>query len=263
MRDVKILVAELFGTMILILGGPGSAILAGDRIHMAGVAFSFGLSLLIAEYTIGAISGCHINPAVTLAMWITKKVSTRSVPAYIIGQIVGAFAGAAVIFSIANGVDGFSAKDNFAANQWGAKNGFYPVGSMIIVEIVFTALLVFVVLSTTTKKFTSIQGGVVVGLTLMLIHLITIPVDNTSVNPVRSLATAVFQRGDALEQVWAFVLFPLVGGVVGVLVWLAVDDARLEDTLLKSDALVSARDQLTKVADSVEGALDNVGDELS
>ena len=133
---------------------------------------------------------------------------------------------------------------------------------MIVVEIVFTALLVFVVLSTTTKKFTASQGGLVVGLTLTLIHLVTIPVDNTSVNPVRSLATAVFQRGDALEQVWAFILFPLVGGLVGVLVWLAVDDARLEDTLLKSDALVSARDQLTKVADSVEDALDNVGDKL-
>jgi aquaporin Z len=263
MRDVKILVAELVGTMILILAGPGSAVLAADRIHTAGVAFAFGLALLIAAYTVGPISGCHINPAVTLAMWITRKIPTRTLPAYIIGQILGAFAGAAVIFSIANGVDGFSAKNNFAGNAWGSKNGFYPFGSMIVVEIVFTALLVFVVLSTTTKKFTASQGGIVIGLTLTLIHLITIPVDNTSVNPVRSLATAVFQRGDALEQVWAFIVFPLVGGVVGVLVWLAVDDARLEDTLLKSDALVSARDQLTKVADSVEGALDKAGDELS
>ncbi|HUP72299.1 MAG TPA: aquaporin [Acidimicrobiales bacterium] len=263
MRDVKILVAEMVGTMILILGGPGSAILAADKIGVAGVAAAFGLSLLIAAYTIGPISGCHINPAVTLAMWITRKVQSRNVPAYIIGQIVGAFAGAAVIFAIANGIDGFSSKDNFAGNAWGAKNGFYPVGSMIVVEIVFTALLVFVVLSTTTRKFTASQGGLVVGLTLTLIHLITIPVDNTSVNPVRSLATAVFQRGDALEQIWAFILFPLVGGVVGVLVWLAVDDARLEDTLLDNDALVAARDQMTKVADSVEGALDKVGDELS
>jgi aquaporin Z len=263
MRDVKILVAELFGTMILILGGPGSAILAGDRIHLAGIAAAFGLSLLVAAYTVGPISGCHINPAVTLAMWVTRKIPTRTVPAYIIGQIIGAFAGATVIFSIANGVDGFSAKDNFAANRWGASNGFYPVGSMIVVEIVFTALLVFVVLSTTTKKFTASQGGLVIGLTLTLIHLITIPVDNTSVNPIRSVVTAVFQRGDALEQVWAFILFPLVGAVVGVLVWLAVDDARLEDTLLKSDALVSARDQMTKVADSVEGLLDKAGDELS
>ena len=263
MRDVRILVAELFGTMILVMGGPGSAILAGDRIHLAGVAFAFGLSLLIAEYTIGPISGCHINPAVTLAMWITKKIPTRTVPAYIIGQIVGAFAGAAVIFAIANGIDGFSAKDNFAANAWGAKNGFYPVGSMIIVEIVFTALLVFVVLSTTHGRFLPAASGLTVGFTLTLIHLISIPVDNTSVNPVRSLATAVFQRGDALEQIWAFILFPLVGGLVGVLVWLAVDEARLEDTMLKSDALVSARDQITKVSDSVEGALDDVGDKLS
>ena len=194
-------------------------------------------------------------------MWITRKIPTRTVPAYIIGQIIGAFAGAAVIFSIANGIDGFSAKDNFAGNAWGSKNGFYPVGSMIIVEIVFTALLVFVVLSTTTqevhrhRKVASWSAS-----RSTLIHLITIPVDNTSVNPVRSLATAVFQRGDALEQIWAFILFPLVGGIVGVLVWLAVDETRLEDTLLKNDALVRARDQMTKVADSVEGALDNVGD---
>jgi aquaporin Z len=263
MRDVKILVAELVGTMILVLGGPGSAILAADRIHTAGVAAAFGLSLLIAFYTIGPISGCHINPAVTLAMWIARKIPTRSLPAYIIGQLIGAFAGAGVIFAIANGIDGFNAKNNFAANAWGSKNGFYPVGSMIIVEIVFTALLAFVMLSTTTQKFTSSQGGLVIGLTLTLIHLITIPVDNTSVNPVRSLATAVFQRGDALQEVWAFILFPLVGGVVGVLVWLAVDDARLEDTLLESDALVSARDEMTKVADSVEGVLDKAGDELS
>ena len=262
MRDVRILVAELFGTMILVMGGPGSAILAGDRIHLAGVAFAFGLSLIIAEYTIGGVSGCHVNPAVTLAMWITKKVPTRTVPAYIIGQIIGAFAGAAVIFAIANGIDGFSAKDNFAANAWGAKNGFYPVGSMIIVEIVFTALWVFVALSATTRRFSAIQGGLMVGLTLTLIHLITIPVDNTSVNPVRSLATAAFQRGDAIEQIWAFILFPLVGGIVGVLVWLAVDETRLEDTLLDNDALVLARNQVTKVADSVESALDNVGDKL-
>ena len=263
MRDVRILVAESFGTMILIMGGPGSAILAADQIHVAGVATAFGLSLLIAAYTIGPISGCHINPAVTLAMWLTRKVPTRSLPAYLIGQLVGAFAGAAVIFAIANGIDGFRAKDNFAGNTWGAKNGFYPFGSMIIVEIVFTALLVFVVLSTTTRNFTASQGGLVAGLTLALIHLVTIPVDNTSVNPVRSLATAIFQRGDALEQIWAFILFPLVGGIVGVLAWLAVDEARLEDTMLKHDALLSARDQVTKVADSVEGALDKAGDQLS
>lgn len=263
MRDVRIMGAELVGTMILIMGGPGSAILAGDRIHMAGVAFAFGLSLLIAEYTIGAISGCHINPAVTLAMWLTRKVPTHALPAYFIGQILGAFAGAAVIYAIANGIDGFSAKDNFAANAWGTKNGFYPFGSMMIVEIVFTALLVFVVLSTTTKKFTAVQGGVVVGLTLTLIHLITIPVDNTSVNPVRSLSTAVFQRGDALEQIWAFIVFPLVGAIVGMLVWLAVDETRLEDTMLRNDALVGARDQLTKAADTVEDLLDEAGDKLS
>src|SRR5690349_20000151 len=107
MRDVRILGAELAGTMILIMGGPGSDILAGAHIHLEGVACAFGLSLLIAEYTIGAISGCHINPAVTLALWLLRKIPTRALPAYLIGQILGAFAGAAVIFTIAKGVDGF------------------------------------------------------------------------------------------------------------------------------------------------------------
>ena len=214
MRDVKILVAEMVGTMILVMGGPGSAILAADKIHVAGVATAFGLSLLIAAYTIGPISGCHINPAVTLVMWITRKIPSRTVPAYIAGQIIGAFAGAAVIFAIANGIDGFSAKNNFAGNAWGAKNGFYPVGSMIVVEIVFTALLVFVVLSTTTQKFTASQGGLVVGLTLTLMHIMSIPIANTSLNPARSTATAIFADGWALQQLWLFWLAPLVGGIV-------------------------------------------------
>jgi aquaporin Z len=219
--------------MILIMGGPGSAILAGDHIDVGGVAFAFGLSLLIAAYTLGPISGCHINPAVTLAMWITRKIPTRALPAYLIGQLLGAFAGAAVIYSIASGVDGFSAKDNFAANAWGAANGFYPFCSMLVVEIVFTALLVFVVLSTTTVGYPTGFGGLAAGLTLGMIHLATIPVDNTSVNPARSFGAAIFSGSDAMAQLWAFIVFPLIGAVLGVVLWLLVHDVRLEATMLR------------------------------
>lgn len=245
----KIFAAEFFGTMILILGGPGSAILAGDRIGTAGVAFAFGLALLIAAYTVGPVSGCHINPAITLAMWVARKATSASVPAYLAGQVLGALAGGAVIYAIANPVDGYSSKDAFAANMWGSEHGFFPFLSMVVVEVVFTALLTFVVLSTTTKKFTAVQGGLVAGLTLTLIHLVTIPVDNTSVNPVRSLATAVFARGDALAQLWAFLVFPLVGALVGVIVWLAVDDARIEDTVLVETPLDELRDAVKSAID--------------
>src|SRR5690606_28051080 len=140
-----------------------------------------------------------------------------------------------IIFAIANGQDGFSASESgFATNGWADRSPSAPdgynFGAMLVVEIVFTALLVFVVLSTTTKKFTVSQGGLVVGFTLALIHWVTIPVDNTSVNPARSFGAVLWSgNSDAWEQFWAFIVFPLIGGVLGVLVWLLVDDSRLED----------------------------------
>jgi aquaporin Z len=232
MRHLKILVAELIGTMILVIGGPGSAVLAGKSIGTLGVSLAFGLSLLVAAYAIGPVSGCHINPAVTVGLWLMRKTEGAKVPAYLVGQLLGAALGGVVVFAIANDVDGFDAKNNFAANGWG---DFSPAGyglaATVIVEVLLTALLVFVVLSTTHRSFPSAQGGVVIGLTLALIHLVSIPIDNTSVNPARSIATALFAGTDALEQLWAFVVFPLVGAAVGVLAWVAVDDAKLDDTM--------------------------------
>lgn len=228
----KIFAAEFVGTTILMLGGPGSAILAGNAIGTLGVSLAFGFSLLVAAYCVGPTSGCHINPAVTLAMWVAEKIKGSQVPAYLLGQLAGAVVGGALIYGIAAGVPGYSSKDSFAANAWGTSSGFYPFKSMVVAEVVLTALLVFVVLSTTSRKFTQMQGGLVAGLTLALIHLISIPVDNTSVNPARSFGTAIFARGDALEQLWAFIVFPLIGAFVGVLTWVAVDEARLEDTVL-------------------------------
>jgi len=237
MRHMKILVAELIGTLILVLGGPGSAILAGKGIGTLGISLAFGLSLLVAAYAIGPVSGCHINPAVTVGLWLMRKTDGSKVPYYLVGQFLGAAVGGLVIFGIASDLDSFDAKNNFAANGWGDFSpGGYGFAAMVIVEILFTAFLVFAVLSTTHRSFPAAQGGIVVGLTLALIHLVTIPVDNTSVNPARSFATAIFAGSDAMKQLWAFIVFPIVGAFVGVLAWVAVDDATLDDTLLGGPA---------------------------
>jgi aquaporin Z len=257
----RILVAELVGTAVLILGGPGSAILAADVIGPHGVAIAFGLSLLVMAYVIGPISGCHINPAVTLGMLLTKKIDTGRAIVSWIGQVVGGIIGALIIFLIANSRDGFE-RGGFASNGWD-RDGFSNLGATILVEIVFTAIFVWVVLSTTSSRFPSAMGGVVAGLTLALIHLVTIPVDNTSVNPARSLATAIFADADpnALGQLWAFIVFPLAGSVVGVLLYLLVDDdTTLEDTMLDSGALRAVRGTATKAGNRAVDAIDDATD---
>jgi aquaporin Z len=229
-KSTRIALAEGIGTMILIVGGPGTAILAtggffeSGSVGVLGVALAFGLALLCAAYAIGSVSGCHINPAVTLGLWAIKKTDGKDVPFYIGGQVVGGLLGALVIYLIASGVDGFSAKaSGFASNGYGAHSpGGFPIGAAIVVEIVFTALFIFVIASTSRRSMPAGFTGIAVGLMLTLIHLITIPVDNTSVNPVRSLATAVFQGSWALRQLWVFIVFPLVSGVLGAVVWRAL-----------------------------------------
>jgi aquaporin Z len=266
----RIFAAETVGTAVLILGGPGTAILAGPAVgNTVGIALGFGLSLLIMAYVIGPVSGCHINPAVTLGLFLARKVNGAHAVFAVAGQIVGGIGGAAIVYGIASGRDDFD-RGQFAANLWTADHGtrYFGLGSAIVVEVVFTALLVMVVLFTATRTFTRGMGGVVAGLTLTLIHLITIPVDNTSVNPVRSLATALFadQRFDALEQLWAFIVFPLVGAVVGVILFLMLDATRLEDTLLvEVPGLEEIRDRVETgghaIVESVEDTLDVDDDE--
>jgi aquaporin Z len=224
--DQRIAIAEAIGTFILILGGPGTAILAtgtffpDGSVGVLGVALAFGLSLLIAAYAIGPITGCHINPAVTFGMWLAGRTSTAELPGYIVGQIVGGLVGGLFLFIVTGTIDGFDANTStFAVNGWGDLSpGGFGFWAMALVEIVMTAVLVFNVISTTRREYSTAIGGLHVGLTLALIHLVSIPVDNTSVNPVRSLSVAVFAGGDALEQLWAFIVFPLIGGAVG---WLA------------------------------------------
>ena len=261
----RILAAELVGTLVLMLGGPGVAILLptlgllpeGDAstsatlLKMLIIALGFGSALMIMWYLIASISGCHINPAVTLGMLLARKVTmTHAVYAWI-GQVVGAIGGAAVIWGIANGRDGFK-RGQFDANLWSGK--YFGLGSAIVVEVILTALLVMVMLFTTTKKFALGMGGLVAGATLTLIHLISLPVDNTSVNPARSLGTALFAdgRSDALQQLWAFILFPMLGAVVGVIVWLTLDEARLEETdLIELPGASELRNALQKMSNEI------------
>ena len=189
-------------------------------------------------YSIGHVSGCHINPAVTLAFVVTKKIGIGRAAYYLIAQLLGGVVGGAVIYAIADDRD----KTGFASNGWADASptgrGF---GSMVIAEVVFTAILVFVVLSTTNKKFPAGFGGLAAGGTLAAIHLVTIPVDNTSVNPARSLGTAVFSNTDLphLEQLWAFFVFPLLGAIVGALVWIAVDEATMQHTMIPELAQIA------------------------
>ena len=212
--------------------GPGSAILASDKIGNYGVAFAFGLALLGMAYTIGHVSGCHINPAVTLGFLVSRKINAMQAAYYWVAQFVGAAIGGLIIWIVSSEGD-LDTTHIFAANGWGSKIGSpFGIGSAIMVEIVFTALLVFVVLSTTTVGYPTGFGGMAAGLTLAMIHLATIPVDNTSVNPARSFGAAIFSGTDALSQLWVFIIFPLVGAVIGVAVWMVVHDTAREDKVL-------------------------------
>lgn len=250
--NLKIFGAEAVGTAVLMVVGPGSAILAADAIGALGVALAFGLALLTMAYTIGHVSGCHINPAVTLAFWLTRKVSLVQAVAYWIAQAVGAVIGGLLLYLISDTGD-LDKTGVFAANGWGDKIGSpFGMGAAIAVEIVFTALLIFVVLATTTKGYPVGFGGIAAGLTLAMIHLATIPVDNTSVNPARSLGAAVFAGSDALGQLWVFIVFPLLGAIVGVFAWLLVHDDNLESTMFGSQrGLLSARDRAARAAHQV------------
>ncbi len=245
----RILAAELVGTAVLMLGGPGVAIITGGDVLT--IALGFGLSLLVMAYVIGPISGCHINPAVTLGMLLSRKIDGKHAVYAWIGQLAGAIGGCAIIYGIQSGKD--LPRGQFAANLW--SGDYYGLGSAIVVEVILTALLVMVVLFTTTRKFAPGMGGLVIGLTLTLIHLISIPVDNTSVNPARSIGTALFADPDfeALQQLWAFIVFPLIGAVVGVILWLILDDTRLEDTMLgEVPGMAGVRNTLDKVADEID-----------
>lgn len=229
--DLRIGLAEAIGTAVLVIGGAGTAIFAtgvfaeGLSVGILGVALAFGLSLLTMAYLIGRISGCHINPAVTIGMLTTRKLApAKSVP-YFVGQFAGGIVGAGLIALILMGTDGFLGQAQaagFAANGYGEHSpaGFDLV-SVALIEIVVTAVFVLIVLGTTDERGVPKGfGPIAAGLGLALVHMISIPVSNTSVNPARSVATALFQGDWALGQVWAFLLFPSLGAVLAGAIWL-------------------------------------------
>jgi len=214
---MKKYLAELIGTFVLVFGGVGSAVLAGNKIGFAGVSFAFGLSLLAMVYAIGPISGCHINPAVTFGALLSRKIGAKDAIAYVIAQVIGAIIASGVILFVARGVPEsyHPAVAGLGANGFGLHSpGGYSLAAAFVAEVVLTFFLVFTVLGSTGVKAPVGFAGVAIGLVLTLIHLVGIPITNTSVNPARSIGPALFVGGWALQQLWLFIVAPLVGAAV-------------------------------------------------
>ncbi len=220
MNDPKKLAAEFIGTMWLVLGGCGSAVLAAGienvGIGYLGVSLAFGLTVLTMAYAIGHISGCHLNPAVSIGLMAGGRFSSKDLLPYIIAQVLGGTVGAAILLGIASGADGFDAAKGFASNGYAENSPHgYSLGAVFLAEVALTAVFLFVIMGSTDKRAPAGLAPVAIGLCLTLIHLISIPVSNTSVNPARSLATAVFAGGSYLTQVWVFWVAPILGGLIG------------------------------------------------
>ncbi|GHC54755.1 aquaporin Z [Alcaligenes pakistanensis] len=224
MSLLKRCTAETLGTFWLVFGGCGSAIFAAAYpelgIGFAGVALAFGLTLLTMCYAIGNISGCHINPAVTLGLVAGGRFPAREAIPYIVAQVVGGILAGGVLYLIASGKTGFDPLAGFASNGFGEHSpDNYSRNAALIAEIVLTAFFLFIIMGATHKRGHAGLAGVAIGLSLTLIHLISIPITNTSVNPARSTGVALFQGTWAMEQLWLFWVAPLIGGVIGALVY--------------------------------------------
>lgn len=224
------LIAELLGTMVLVLMGCGSAVIAGadgtTGVGLLGISFAFGLSVIAMAYAIGHISGCHINPAISLSMAVAGRMSWKDAAAYSVAQIIGAIIGTGILYLIVtNNLHGFEAKPwAFGANGWGAGYlGEYNTVAAFIAEFIFTFIFLLVILgSTSTKNIHGGFAGIAIGLSLVLIHIVGIKVTGVSVNPARSIGPAIFAGGEALSQVWLFILAPVLGGAVAAVVYNAM-----------------------------------------
>jgi aquaporin Z len=227
----KRLGAECLGTFSLVLGGCGAAVLSAAfpnfGIGFVGVALAFGLAQLTMCYTIGHISGAHINPAVTIGLATGGRFPWREVMPYIIAQVVGAIIASAVLYEIASGISSFSLAGGFASDGYGAHSpGGYDLHACFICEVAMTFLFVFIVLGATDRLAASGFAGVAIGMGLALVHLISIPVTNTSVNPARSTGPALFAGGWAIHQLWLFWLAPIIGGLIAGVVYPRITEAR-------------------------------------
>ncbi|MFE1593992.1 aquaporin [Nocardia sp. NPDC058705] len=231
--DTKKWAAEGLGTFVLVIGGVGTAVLAGDRVGPLGVAMAFGLTLMFLVYALGPISGCHVNPAVTLGQLLLGRITSKNAAFYVLAQVIGGLLAGLVLFAVANNLPAYDRPvDGLGANGWGAhspsaltgplgevvvQNG-YGLAATIIMEVMLTGVLVFVVLASTDQISDAPLAGLSIGAAFAILNIVAIPVDNGSGNPARSIATAPFQDG-AMGQLWAFVLFPLIGGALGALVY--------------------------------------------
>ena len=216
--------AEFIGTFWLVLGGCGSAVLAAAfpnvGIGLLGVSFAFGLTVLTMAFAIGHISGCHLNPAVSIGLWAGGRFDTKDLLPYIVAQVAGAIAAGGVLYVIASGQTGFSLSGGFASNGYGSHSpGGYSMLAALVTEIVMTMMFLFVILGATDKRAPKGFAPIAIGLCLTLIHLISIPVTNTSVNPARSTGVALFAGDWAISQLWLFWVAPIIGGVLGAVIY--------------------------------------------
>jgi len=225
-KDTQKYVAEFLGTFTLVFIGCGSAVIAGSHIGYYGIAFAFGLTVLAMVYAIGPISGCHINPAISIAMLVAGKMKGKDTLMYIIAQCLGAIVGAAILLAIANGVKGYDLSTNgLGQNGYGVGSspgwspGGYSLGACFLAEVVLTAIFLFVIFGSTSKAAPKGFAGLSIGFSLVLIHLVGIPITGTSVNPARSLGPAIFVRGDAISHVWLFIVAPILGAILAALIW--------------------------------------------
>ncbi len=227
MTTQKKLIAELIGTFSLVLFGCGSAVIASTSttgpsgIGLLGISIAFGFAVVAMAYAIGGISGCHVNPAVTIGVLVAGRMTGRDAIGYIIAQLVGATLGAGVLYLVVSGQAGFEMQEwGLGSNGWGEGYlGNYNTTSAFIAEAVFTCLFIFVILAVTSKYGNSTMAGLAIGVTLMLIHLVVIPVTGTSVNPARSFGPAIFAGGKALSQLWLFFVAPVLGAILAALIW--------------------------------------------
>jgi aquaporin Z len=226
---MKVYGAEFLGTFWLVLGGCGSAVLAaafpGVGIGLHGVSLAFGLTVLTMAFAIGHISGCHLNPAVSIGLWAGGRFPAGKLVPYIAAQVAGAIAAGAVLYTIANGAPGFDVTKGFASNGFGAHSpGGYSMLAAVVTEVVMTAFFLIVILGATDRRAPAGFAPIAIGLALTLIHLISIPVTNTSVNPARSTGVALFAGGWAVEQLWVFWVAPIAGALLGAGLYRLIGD---------------------------------------
>ncbi|MDL2320421.1 MIP family channel protein [Alistipes sp. OttesenSCG-928-B03] len=217
---MKKYLAEMIGTMVLVLLGCGAAVFAGApqgfaSVGTLGVAFAFGLAVVGMAYSIGKVSGCHINPAITLGMLLSKRMSGKDAGMYMLFQVIGAILGSAILWVLA--------KDSGSATTLTGANGYTQLVPALVAEVVFTFIFVLVVLGVTSKGANNSFAGLAIGLTLVLVHIVCIPITGTSVNPARSIGPALFEGGAALSQLWLFIVAPFIGAAIAALVWKAID----------------------------------------